>query len=374
MYRRRGRPGWYFQAKWHQGWRQIATRNADRKMSLKYEAMWNVLAEEHNAWDVLEVALGEDPQVKVGDLHDMWLESRRNVHELRRRLADVDLSPLVDEFLKVYAREVAPDTRDHAEHHLRWLMPKDTAVARSRVTVEWLTERLYAYPGARNTLRKVHSSWSVFFAFCVEPKALFEFNPMERVRRPKLQKHPPKFYELDDVERIVGWQPTEDRRAMMALLYGTSIDVSTAVGIQRSDFLPHDKEVKAPGTKTLTRNRVVRVADWAWPIVWGYAKSMLPAARLWPESLTRHVVHDWHTEALDSLKLSPRYPPKNARHHWAVRALRAGTPIAVVQAQLGHGSPQLTLDTYGQFIPTGSDRQKWEKAAADYEKKRREAK
>lgn len=372
MFRRRGRPGWYFKARFRKEWRQIGTRNNDRRTSLKYEAMWNVLAEEHHAWDVLEVALGENPEVKLGDLHDLWLESRRDVHELRRRLADVDVSALVDEFLKIYGREVAEDTKGHVEHHIRWLLPKETAVPRSRITVEWLTERLYAYPGSRNTLRKVHSAWSVFFAFCVDPKALFEANPMERVRRPAKQKHPPKFYELDVVERIVHWQPTEARRAMMALLYGTAIDTGTAAQTVRADFLPHDKEIKAPGTKTLTRHRVVRVADWAWPIVWGYAKTVLPAARLWPD-VSRHVVHDWHREALDALKLEPRYPPRNARHHWAVRALRAGTPIAVVQAQLGHGSPQLTLDTYGQFIPSGSDREKWEQAAGEYERKRREA-
>ena len=38
----------------------------------------------------------------------------------------------------------------------------------STVTVEWLTERLFAYQGKPNTLRKVHSSWTQFFAYCTD--------------------------------------------------------------------------------------------------------------------------------------------------------------------------------------------------------------
>jgi integrase len=47
-----------------------------------------------------------------------------------------------------------------------------------------------------------------------------------------------------------------------------------------------------------------------------------------------------------ALELAP-FPLKNARHHWAVRMLRNGAPIHVVQAQLGHSSAKLTLDTHG---------------------------
>jgi integrase len=56
----------------------------------------------------------------------------------------------------------------------------------------------------------------------------------------------------------------------------------------------------------------------------------------------------------------PHMKLHNARHHWAVTRLRAGVPVAVVQQQLGHSTPVLTLRTYGAFIPTGQDRAKWE--------------
>jgi integrase len=72
------------------------------------------------------------------------------------------------------------------------------------------------------------------------------------------------------------------------------------------------------------------------------------------------------------LELGASYPLRYSRHHWAVRALRAGTPVAVVQRQLGHSSPSVTLDVYGPFLPDAADRAKWEHAATDYDARRRQ--
>jgi hypothetical protein len=68
-----------------------------------------------------------------------------------------------------------------------------------------------------------------------------------------------------------------------------------------------------------------------------------------------------------------QYPVHCARDHWAVRLARAGTPIAVIQARLSHGSPMLTLIKYGRFLPRASDRGRWEEEATKYELARREA-
>jgi hypothetical protein len=108
---------------------------------------------------------------------------------------------------------------------------------------------------------------------------------------------------------------------------------------------------------------MARVADWAWPPFWSYAKGHLPTVRLWRESLTRFTVSDWHRGTVKNLKLPP-YPLKNARHHWAVRMLRNGAPVHVVQAQLGHSTAKLTLDTYGRWLPGSEDRARAEAQVA----------
>ena len=94
-----------------------------------------------------------------------------------------------------------------------------------------------------------------------------------------------------------------------------------------------------------------------------FCHSPLPTARLWRESLTRFTVSDWHRGTVKNLKLPP-YPLKNARHHWAVRMLRNGAPVHVVQAQLGHSTAKLTLDTYGRWLPGSEDRARAEAQVA----------
>jgi integrase len=178
---------------------------------------------------------------------------------------------------------------------------------------------------------------------------------MNAVEKPELRKVPIQFYELDAVRRIVDAQPDPARRALMALLYGTGCEVSVALKLTRADVDPTTKEIRAAGTKTHTRDRIARVAEWAWPIFWAYVKNHLPTVRLWRESLTRFTVSDWHRVTVKTLKL-PAYPLGNARHHWAVRMLRGGAPVHVVQAQLGHSTAKLTLDTYGRWLPGSEDR------------------
>lgn len=130
----------------------------------------------------------------------------------------------------------------------------------------------------------------------------------------------------------------------------------------------------------LSRDRICRVADWAWDLVWEHCRRVFPTARLWPTEWNRWTVSDWHRETVGwneenkrGLNLPARYPLHCARDHWAVRAARAGTPVAVIQAQLGHGSPMLTLTKYGRFLPSSADRAKWEMEATKHEAARRQS-
>lgn len=369
VFKRGDRPSYYFTGKTRFGWLQLCTHTPDKRLAAKIEAMWVELAEEQRAWDVLGRVFAK--QLPIQDLYDVWRESQRDVHELRRRLDDSDVEPLVEQFLTIYKSKVRPDTLSHVEYHLRWLLPKGEPRAASLCTVDWLTQRLAAYPGRRNTVRKVHADWSSFFTYLTKLKKLLRENPMAEVERPPIEKSPIRFYEMDVIERVVDWQPSPARRAYFALLYGGAPDVSTALPLMRSDLLPATRECRAPGTKASARDRVLRIDDWAWERIWAYASSLLPTAPLFPSSWTRHLVLDWHSRALKELKINPQYPPRFSRHAWAVRHLRAGVPVKVVQLQLGHATPQMTLNIYGQFLPSGADRDHWQKQTAAFEERRR---
>lgn len=273
-YHRSTRRHWYFMARTPRAWKQLSTGATDKILANRVEQMWERLAREFRAWDLIEPVL--EGRGDILALFDRWERSDHNPYEMRRLNQDCDLESIVAAWADQYAHDSLADTAAHALAHVRVLLPVDVPCPRSRVTAAWLTEQLTAYPGKRNTRRKVHSSWSTFFAYATTVRKLFPVNPMLEVPRPKPEKSPVRFYELDQVERIVAAQPTADRRALMALLYGTAIEVSTALRLVRADVNPGTKEIRAAGTKAHARDRVRRVADWAWPIVWEHIQHHLP--------------------------------------------------------------------------------------------------
>lgn len=372
MFRRKGGRSFYFVARLERGRRtQLATRSSDPFIARQIVTMWERLARAR-AWDLTgRVVQGE---LRVDDLWDLWTAAEGDLDDVRRRLADVDLVPLVEAWARARQAEVPAAAVQRGEGHVRWLLGKRRLA--SKVTADWLTEQLAAYPGKRNTRRRVHSSWALFFGWCARVKRLFPANPMAQVDRPKLPTIPIAFHETADVERIVGAQPTEERRALYALLYGAGVEVSVALALRRLDCWPvvgkRDRmaglEVRVAGTKTATRDRVAIVADWAWPIVWAHAKTMHPHAPLFP-GRHRGTVHRWHRRTERDLGL-PLLRVHAARHHWAVRAIRAGTPVELVSRQLGHGSSDMTLRVYGRFVPRSDERRRWEAEATKAEKRR----
>jgi integrase len=384
VYRRGTRPSFYFQGRTRTGWEQMCSFTPDKRLAEKIDGMWEMLAARERAWDVLERVHGGP--LTAAELYDVWLESGRNVEALRRRLNDADLEALVEPWHAAYLTKVTSDSAAHALVHVRWLIPRGTPLRASDATPAFLAHRLAAYLGKRNTRRKVHSSWSVFFDYCVTPVGALERNPMHDVERPNPEAMPIRFYEGRDVERIVGWFAEPAQRAYFAMLYGTGMDVSDPLPLLRGDLIEHTHEVRAPGTKTRTRDRVALIADWAWPIVWAHAKTLHPDTRLFPQTWDRWDVGRWHRQATGDgvkdthgaivtpgLQLPRRHPPKCARHHWAVRMLRSGAPPRLVMEQLGHATTQQTLDVYGQFLGTTDDRKRAEQQATRFEKARRKA-
>ncbi len=361
--RRNARPTLYLQARTRTGWKQLSTGTADKKLAKEIDRMWDILASGRE-WDLLSQV--ENHTLDIGALYDAWKEAKGNVSMARQKLNDADVAALVPGYLDYYAAKgVRPDTVAHATTVLRWLFPDGATVPASRLDAAWLAERLASYEASPATRRKVHSLWSGFFDYKPVRSALAS-NPMRDVDRPKQRKLPPRFYEWPYVEQIIRAQPTIERAGYFALLYGTGLDVSDALQIRRSDIDEKDRQIRAPGTKAHTRDRIVVVDDRGWDSFWAVARSAIGMAHVFPR-WNRHTVSHWHSATVRALGFEVRYPPKNARHHWAATHLRAGVSIYVVQRQLGHSTPMLTLNTYGQFIPSAADLRANAKKFEDYE-------
>ncbi len=54
----------------------------------------------------------------------------------------------------------------------------------------------------------------------------------------------------------------------------------------------------------------------------------------------------------------------DARHFYAIRRERAGTPYELVARQLGHADVQMVARVYGRYAPRSDERDRWEKLAA----------
>jgi integrase len=382
VFRRKGSTTYAFQARQPNGtFRQMQTpaplTAQGKGLALRMAAMWESLAVEHRAWDlltpILEAKRAERIR-KLGRLYDLWTETRGNLTAVRRLLADIDIEPYVEPYLLAHSQSVGAGTAAHVRLYLRWLIPAGRPYLLSAVTPGWLTGRLSSYPKAgRSTRRHVASAWSGFLEHLTRVHGLWVVNPMQAVKRTTPKKAPVAFSERATVERIIGAQPTEARRVLCAILYGTGIEVSVALRLRRSDVWDVSQEINAAGTKTHTRHRVASVEDWAWPMIRDYAKNLLPTARLFPPEWTTQSVSQWHLRTVRVwLKLPEVLRLHAARHHWAVTNLRAGVPVAVVQSQLGHASASMTLDVYGAFLPTGADRKRWRAQVAKAEAERAE--
>lgn len=377
-YKRAGRPSYYFEAKLRNGYRQLCADTSDWATARRIEGMWVALADER-AWDLLEPVVAElsrrkgDRRYSIGALYDLWRETKQDVGAMRRRLNDQNIEPLVAEWHRWHVGRVELDTAEHALYHVRQFFPEETPRTASSVTVDWLTSSLTRYPGGRNTRRKVHSSLSSFFAYLAFVKHIFEVSPMTRVDRPPTELAPRQFYDDTTVLRIVRAQPTIERAAFFALVYGTGADVSPAVALEKGDIHSTRKEIRIRGTKTSMRDRLVRVNDSLWPVFWRHAKTVI-SGYVFP-GRDRFIVSDWHRQTvgdgtkdthsnvvMPGLRLKMRLPLRCARHHFAVRLLQAGAPIQVVAQQLGSDA-RTVLKHYGPWVTSAEDRAHWEEQA-----------
>ena len=59
---------------------------------------------------------------------------------------------------------------------------------------------------------------------------------------------------------------------------------------------------------------------------------------------------------LRAAKIAQHFSPHCLRHTYASLLLQQGESPAYVQRQLGHASIQLTVDTYGKWLPIGNKR------------------
>lgn len=368
-------------------WVKRSTGTKDRVTARAIDRMIEVLGPEgKHAWDVLETVTSTPPRWTLSELWRRWMAVPSRVDEtsgdpiepsvderikaLRAQLQETDLAVLVDDFYKVLtgpAGGIAEDTADHYVAAIRTLIPEGKPFYKSQLTpaalTTWLEKMEKVAPA---TVRKRGDGMRRFTKW-LKGRGILEQDPMRDIKLPAAGAPRVLFLDTKDAKRLADAQPGQ-YRIYSALLAGTGIEVSVALQLRKRDVDERTREIRAAGTKTHARDRIVRVAEWAWPYVKEILKGKMPDAPLFDEIPHRWAAQEAHQDAVDALlekkfTIYRGYTMRDHRHTWAVRAVRSGWPLEAVSRQLGHANTVLVAKVYGRFQPTQQERDRWEQLA-----------
>lgn len=339
------------------GWCKRSTGTRDKGLARSMARMMDELGPRgKRAWVFLDGVAAN--RLSVADLYDAY--TARDLDGLQERMQDVDLEPQVPLWLKAIASNVAPDTVERYKLCVVSLIEPGNRFPRSALThatvVQWLASRKVG----RSTKRKYHAAMSGFCGY-LNDIGILQRNLMRDVKAPP--PAPPRMRYLDqpDVLRIIAAQE-HPYSVLSSVLHGTGMEVSVALSLKKRDVDTIRLEIRAKGTKTKTRDRIAKVAEWAWPLIDRHISLLTPNAPLFP-NINRWTASDKHREACKTLEIED-YQLKDSRHTYAVRAIRAGAPFEVVARQLGHADTTMAVRVYGRFKPSEQEMTDWERIAA----------
>jgi integrase len=347
-------------------WHKRTTRTRDKRTARAMSAMFDDLGPRgKQAWDLL--AAVRDGRVDVSTLYAAF--AANDLKALRERLNDVDLSILVDAWLESLRESVKPDTIDHYEFHVRSLIPEGKEFPRTALSFERLTSWLNGLTGKAGTRRKYHAAMSSFCQY-LRLRRVLDANPMRDVRPPAPSRPRERYLDHETVLSLVNAQ-VEPYRTVSALLHGTGAEVSALLQTIRGDVDLTAGTMRVRGSKTAQRDRTVHVEPWALSYLRRYLRKarLLPTAPLFA-GLNRWTVSDKHRQTCLDLEIQ-NYQLRDARHTFAVRAVRAGAPFEIVALQLGHTNTAMVARVYGRFRPSSSEIKQWFEVAALRDKKGR---
>jgi integrase len=273
---------------------------------------------------------------------------------------DIDLSPLVDEWLVSLLARLSPDTIQHYRTHVRTLVHKESRFPRSELTFERLAAWLSKIDASTGTRRKYHAAMMGFCRY-LRARGILKTNPMQEVKAPRPGPPRCRYLEHSEVLEIVG-ALNEPYRTVVAVMHATGMELSVVLGLKRRDVDLNRGEIRARGTKTRARDRVVWIEPWAMEHLRVHCGALLPQAGLFP-TLNRWTVSDKHREACAIVGVDD-YQLRDSRHTYAVRAIRAGASFEAVARQLGHANTAMVAHIYGRFEPTERERLDWHGVAA----------
>jgi integrase len=376
LFRTRKSAQWHIKLRSKDGvWvqRSCGTRDSRtaRRINDTIDALGNAAA---RAWDLLDLVV--DGSLSVAALFDVYALADGDLARVRAHLNDIDVAPLVDawyEAMQAPAQGVSLDTAKHYRSAVRSMIPAKRPFTRSALTRRSVERWIAAMTCAPGTVRKRVAGLRAFTEWLVQQGVLAAC-PVDRIALPPQGKPRDRWLTTPQLLALAEQKP-EVYGDLDLVLAGTAIDLSTSLQLRRRDITAAKMEIRARGTKTYTRDRVVLVAQFAHEAVRRWCEGLGDNARVFHEIPDRWIAGDVHRLAVQALVAEGRteyegFWLRDHRLSWAVRMAKAGAPMRIISEGLGHANEALVSRIYGRYQPTSRERLAWEQRAADLDRER----
>ena len=201
--------------------------------------------------------------------------------------------------------------------------------------------KLYKKGLTNRSIRRKLSSISLFLNF-LKKNALIAKNPLEIMEKPKTEKNLPKFLDVDDVVRLLEKIDNKRDRALIELIYSSSLRANEAVSlnVEDVDFEHLRIRVKRKGSKVVYVPITNRAKTHLEEYVDKRKRGALFLNRYNKRLSTRSLQKIVKKYAMQSIFKD--ISPHTLRHSKATHLLNSGMDIRLLQRFLGHSSIRAT--------------------------------
>jgi len=282
--------------------------------------------------------------------------------------------------LEAYARDVRQFIRFLAEHWNAQVSPEAFAALEASDVRAFMAERRNKNIGGRSLMRQLAGLRS--FGRFLEREGKGKVGALSAIRAPKIRKSLPKPVPVAAAKRLADslerageasepWIWERDA-AVMALLYGSGLRISEALGLKRRDVPMPGKGDVLVVTGKGNKTRMVPVLQNVLALIQDYAVScphplppegpMFVGARGGP--LSPRIIQLTMARLRGALGLPDSATPHALRHSFATHLLGRGGDLRAIQELLGHASLSTTqiytgidserlLEVYASTHPRG---------------------
>jgi len=166
------------------------------------------------------------------------------------------------------------------------------------------------------------------------------------IRGPRRVRHLPVVLSQDEVRRFFAHVVSYKHRMILMTAYSAGLRVSETVNLRVNDIDSERRVIRVRQGKR-NKDRYTVLSPALWEMLRHYVWAARPMSYLFPgRSLHKPVscsqVQRACREAQAAAGIDKEVSPHTFRHSFATHLLEAGTDLRVIQALLGHSSPQTT--------------------------------